>query len=198
MLDLQSPPRELLDRGIAYIKTDITDQESVSQAFLHHPWPSLVTHLTLTVFHTAAIIRPGERAKEFLPRCTKVNVDGTRNVLAASKQAGARTFISTSSGSICSRRVSFWIPPWSNAPRNVVQIVSDSTPVHAARGESVGNYSTSKAEAEKIVREADDAGSQFRTGCVRPVNGIYGIESSTTATVTGDYLRRKSCPTYVT
>lgn len=188
MLDLKPPRQEILDAGIGYIKTDIADKDSVSDAFLHSPWPNSVARLPLTVFHNAAVIRPGERAKDFLPLCSKVNVDGARNVVNAAKEAGASVLIATSSGSICLRSVSFWIPPWETCPRNLVQVISDSTSVPTEHDEFFGNYAVSKSEAERIVRGADEASSGFRTGCIRPTNGIYGIGYDTTATVTGNYL----------
>ena len=98
--------------------------------------------------------------------------------------------IATSSGAVCVRRALFWIPPWRTTPWNAVQVVSDSTIPPTEHDQLASNYAVSKLEAETTVREADDAPSGFRTGCIRPTNGIYGIAYDAPASVTGDYLKR--------
>jgi nucleoside-diphosphate-sugar epimerase len=193
VLDLQSPRQEILDQGVAFVKIDITDAEAVQAAFAQH-WPQQVARLPLTVFHNAAVIRPGERHKAFLQFCTRVNVDGTRNVLTAAKQHGASCFISTSSGSVLLRRPSFWIAPWTKWPKGVVQIISDATETPKEHDQFFGNYAVSKVEAERIVRTADSLESNFRTGCIRPANGIYGVGDTT---ITGMYLLKGGAPRYV-
>ncbi|KAH2338297.1 hypothetical protein KXW87_005141 [Aspergillus fumigatus] len=151
VLDLQSPRQQILDQGVGFVKVDITDAEAVQAAFTQ-PWPQQATSLPLTVFHNAAVIRPGERHKAFLQFCTRVNVDGTRNILAAAKKHGASCFISTSSGSVLLR-----------------------------------------PEAERIIRAADSLESNFRTGCIRPANGIYGVGDTT---ITGMYLIKGGVPSW--
>ncbi|KAL2824618.1 hypothetical protein BDW59DRAFT_162272 [Aspergillus cavernicola] len=188
ILDLHLPRRELLDLGITFVKTDITGEAAVLDAF-SQPWPPPVAKLPLTVFHNAAVIRPAERHIAFLPLCCKVNVSGTMNVLNAAKKVGASCFISTSSGSVCLRRASYWIAPWTKTPKHSVQIINDSTELPKEHHQFFGNYAVSKVEAEGIVRAADDLVSNFRTGCIRPANGIYGIGDETSTTVTGMYLR---------
>ncbi|KUI63091.1 Short-chain dehydrogenase/reductase family 42E member 1 [Cytospora mali] len=83
IVDFSKPSRSDMLNGPAtkvdYVKTDITDPTSVEAAF-SKPWPSDVANLPLTVFHTAAIIRPGERSMLFWDRTRRVNVDGTENV----------------------------------------------------------------------------------------------------------------------
>lgn len=190
--DLQAPNQKTLDRGVAYVKTNITDESSVSDAF-SQKWPMTVVHLPLTVFHTAAVIRPTDRLKLFLHLCRNVNVDGTRNVLNAAKNAGASCMIATSSGSVSIHRRNFWIAPWTRTPKGLTQILSDSTPLPKEHEEFFGNYAVTKAEAEKIVRDADSPDSNFRTGCIRPANGVYGI-GDTSATVTGHYLKQGGSP----
>lgn len=193
VLDLQSPRQQILDQGVGFVKVDITDAEAVQAAFTQ-PWPQQATSLPLTVFHNAAVIRPGERHKAFLQFCTRVNVDGTRNILAAAKKHGASCFISTSSGSVLLRRPSFWITPWTNWPKRVVQIISDAAETPKEHDQFFGNYAVSKAEAERIIRAADSLESNFRTGCIRPANGIYGVGDTT---ITGMYLIKGGVPRYV-
>ncbi|PKY04165.1 putative 3-beta hydroxysteroid dehydrogenase/isomerase family protein [Aspergillus campestris IBT 28561] len=195
ILDLQAPSDRILNQGVAYIKTNIVDEESVQNAF-SAPWPQAVAQQPLSVFHCAAAIRPAERHRCFLPLCRNVNVHGSVNVLNAAKKYGASCMVATSSGSIGVHRASFWIPPWSSAPRNLAQVVSDSTPLPQSHDEFFGNYAVAKAEAEAIIRDADSLDGNFRTGCIRPTNGIYGIGGDTSATVTGQYLRSGGSPSW--
>lgn len=192
ILDLAAPRREILDQGVAFFKTNIADEKAVATAFTQR-WPEAVADRPLTVFHNAAVIRPGERLKTFLPRCTDVNVGGTVNVLAAAKKAGASCLISTSSGSVSLRSQSFWIAPWNKSPKGHVQVVDDSTPVPEEHYDFFSNYAASKSKAEKIVRAADDLEGNFRTGCIRPANGIYGI-GDTEGSLTTSYLRSGGSP----
>lgn len=179
-----------------YVETNITDELAVTTAF-EQPWPASVAKLPLTVFHTAATIRPQDRLEIFLPLCSRVNVDGTRNILNAAKQAGATCFISTSSGSISLHKPNFWIAPWTKFPKNIVQIISDEAKLPQRHDQFFGNYAVTKAEAEQIVRSADDPASNFRTGCIRPANGIYGVGSDASRTITGVYLRNGGSPTWL-
>lgn len=193
ILDLQQPNLKTMESGVTYIKTNITDEASVSDGFAQK-WHDLVVHLPLTVFHTAAVIRPQDRLKMFIPLCRNVNVRGTENVLNAARKAGARCVIATSSGSVAVHRPNFWLPPWSKIPKGLTQVISDSTPLPKTHEEFFGNYPFTKIEAERMVRAADDKASNFRTGCIRPTNGVYGI-GDTTATITGLYLKRGGDPT---
>ncbi|KAL4946861.1 hypothetical protein BDV06DRAFT_218012 [Aspergillus oleicola] len=195
-LDLQSPRSDILDQGVAFVKTNITDESGVQNAF-SQAWPESIADFPLTVFHNAAVIRPAERHKIFLPFCRKVNVGGTANVLNAAKRAGASCFISTSSGSVCMRRPDFWVAPWTKTPKNIVQVLSDATEPPKENDQFFGCYAISKFEAETVVREADDLKSNFRTGCIRPANGVYGVGSETSATLISMYLRMGGGPTWL-
>ncbi|KAL3451286.1 hypothetical protein BJX65DRAFT_293803 [Aspergillus insuetus] len=173
-LDINPPSRALLDLGITFVRTNITDPAAVESAFSQQ-WPAIVAGLPLTVFHSAAVIRPAERHEAFLSLSRNVNVGGTINVLNAAKQAGATCFISTSSGSVSIRRARYWIAPWERTPKHFVQVL----------------------EAEHIVRAADDLASSFRTGCIRPANGIYGIGDEASTSISGMYLRTGGAPTWL-
>ena len=195
VLDVQAPRQDILDQGVVFIKTNVSDKPGVSAACAQ-PWPSSTAQLPLTVFHTAAVIRPAERLKVLLPFCTTVNVRGTRNVLEVAKEAGADCFIATSSGSVGLRRPSFWIAPWTYTASHLVQVLSDNAKNQPKEhDEFFGNYAVSKAQAEKLVREADDASAGFRTGCIRPSNGIYGIGGETSASLVRHYLQAGGVPT---
>ncbi|OJJ47552.1 hypothetical protein ASPZODRAFT_1712425 [Penicilliopsis zonata CBS 506.65] len=194
ILDLQAPRQELLNQGVAYLKTDISDEASVENAF-SQPWPQHVAHLQLTVFLTAAVLRSWERYKIYLPQCTKVNVDGTRNVVRAAKNAGTSCLISTSSGSVGIHRPWYWIAPWTKQPKRIVQIMSESMELPRRHDEFFGNYAVSKLASEKVVQGADDPQSNFRTGCIRPTNAVYGIGGY--GSVTGTYLLSGNNPSWI-
>ncbi|ROW18275.1 hypothetical protein VPNG_00383 [Cytospora leucostoma] len=161
IVDFSEPSRSDLLEGAAaktdHVKTDIAEPSSVEAAFTK-PWPSDVAGLPLTVFHTAATIRPGERSMLFWDRTARVNVDGTENVLAAAKDAGADVFVATSSSSV--------------ALRPVCDERDFDRPLRP-HGEYFANYAYSKAIAERKVCTANSPG--FRTGVIRPGNGIYGL-----------------------
>ena len=178
---------------VSFIKTDITSQSSVREAFTQ-PWPTTVSSLPLTIFHTAAAINPSDRAKSLYPKIEVVNVTGTANVLSAAKAAGADVFISTSSAPVCLQPPNFWIAPWKKYPDGYVQILDERDINQPLRPHEqyFGNYAVSKARAERIVLAANSA--SLKTGCIRPGCGIYGNQYDQTA---GLYLRRGSIPTYI-
>ncbi|CAI7632145.1 unnamed protein product [Penicillium pancosmium] len=196
VLDLLSPTQDVLDKGVEFVKTNITDELNVTTAF-QQPWAEGVAPLPLTVYHTAATIRPQERLEMFLPLCSKVNIDGTRNVLNAAREAKASCFVSTSSGSVTLHKPGFWVTPWTKLPKRAFQVLSDEAKLPERHDEFFGNYAVTKVEAEQMVRAADDPSSNFRTGCIRPANGIYGIGSDASMTITGVYLRKQGSPTWV-
>lgn len=128
ILDFSKPSRSDMIHGevatVDYVKTDVTDPASVEAAFAK-PWPSDVSRLPLTVFHTVATIRPGERSLLLWERTSRVNIDGTRNVLAAAKAAGADIFVATSSASVSLRPARFLIAPWRSRPHGYFQICDE-------------------------------------------------------------------------
>ncbi|KAK3984824.1 hypothetical protein QBC44DRAFT_300501 [Cladorrhinum sp. PSN332] len=159
--------------GCDFVKTNITSPESVEAAF-SKPWPKSVANLPLTVFHTAAVIRPQERHELLYERVSPVNRDGAINVVNAAKAAGADIFIGTSSCSVSVKPPSFWIWPWQSLPKNFFHICDDKdfdAPLRP-QNEFFANYARSKAEAERYILSANSA--SFRTGTIRPGNAIYG------------------------
>lgn len=196
IIDLRPPVRkDLLDDKAASIvqfaQADITSKASVDEAF-NKQWPQSVAKLPLTVIHTAAVINPSDRAKSLLYRCLAINQVGTTYVLNAAEATGADVFIATSSGSVDIRRVGFWIKPWTRWPRRFVQTVGhvDASAPLRSHEEYFGNYAVSKAAAEKIVIKANSP--TFRTGCIRPVNGVYGNRYDHTL---GTYLKTSKVQT---
>ena len=177
ILDIREPERDDMLTGpaaeIGYIHTDIRSLASVTAAF-GKPWHSSVADLPLTVFHTAAVILSSDRSRYTYELPHAVNVQGTNNLLTAAKSAGADIFVCTSSGSISVRWVNPWVWPWRKEPTNYWQIQDErdfDRPL-ASHDMFYGNYAASKAAAERLVCAANK--DNFRTGCIRPANGVYG------------------------
>lgn len=179
IVDFRKPFRKDLTRGkandVEFVQTDITNVASIKSAFAKQ-WPKSVSSLPLTVFHTAAAIRPGERAEIFLNRCAIVNVNGTENVITAARSAGADILIATSSASISIRPTNFWIAPWQKMPKRFVQVYLDPEKDQNLRplSEYFANYAWTKARAEDLVMKAN--GRHLKTGCIRPACPVYGNE----------------------
>ncbi|KAH7882417.1 3-beta hydroxysteroid dehydrogenase/isomerase family-domain-containing protein [Phlebopus sp. FC_14] len=205
VLDIRLPTRPDLRTGdaqyVAFFKVDISDASAVADAF-RAPWPEagdVHEDPEITVFHTAANIRFYERLLSLLPRSTKVNHQGTINVINSAKEVGASTLVYTSSGSIAVRRSRFWLWPWETQPKYFVQVLNDDDafiPKH--HDEFFSNYAASKVLGERAVCMADmsPSGSSriLRTGCIRPGNGVFGPGGDV---LCGAYLVRKHNPTWV-
>ncbi|KIW07487.1 uncharacterized protein PV09_01453 [Verruconis gallopava] len=191
------PPKRLdvlrATKSVEFVQADITSEDSTMAAF-GRPWPKSVADLPLTVLHTAAVINFTDRARTLLPKVTKVNLTGTANVLSAAKRAGADIFLATSSASIAIKPVGFWIWPWQRHPKNMFQFYGEDDAYAPLRDhfDYFGNYAVSKALAEKLVMDANS--DTFKTGCIRPANGVYGTRYDHTV---GTYLTRRDVPTWV-
>lgn len=195
ILDIRKTERNDMHTGpaaeVEFVQTDITSPDSVDAAFAR-PWHPSVAQLPLTVFHTAAVILASERSKFRYAFPEAVNVTGTKNVLAAARNAGADIFSSTSSGSISIRPVEPFVAPWASSPKNFWQIldVEDFDAPLREREEYYASYPVSKAIAERLVCGANS--ERFRTGCIRPANGVYGNPIDNTV---GNPLAREVLPT---
>ncbi|GAB1310897.1 3-beta hydroxysteroid dehydrogenase/isomerase domain-containing protein [Madurella fahalii] len=179
--------------GCDFVKADITSRASVEAAF-SKPWPASVAKKPMTVFHTAAGIRPQERSPLLYHRISRVNRDGAVNVLEAAQAAGADIFIATSSASVSIVPPNFWIWPWQSVPDRYVQIADEKDFDAPIREHHLffSNYGRSKAEAERAVCGANREG--FRTGTIRPGNPIYGQK---TDPVLGTLLRDGSSASWI-
>lgn len=159
---------------VSVIRADVTSQPDMSSAF-NTKWPSAVSTLPLTVFHTVALIRPYERHASLYHRCSRVNVDGTANVLRAAREVGAELFIYTSSCTAEHLPVNFFpFPPATLGP-SYAQVLTAEDFDKPLRSPQLfaNNYARSKADAERLVKSAGEEGS-MRTGIIRPGNAVYG------------------------
>lgn len=212
MLDIRPPRRKDLMTGAArevdFRQVDISDKRAVEDAF-QAPWPTPSSESAqgITVFHTAANIRFYERHPALLSLSTEVNAAGTQNVVDAARKIGASVMVYTSSGSVSVRRSRFWLWPWEREPEYFVQYITDDDASASSPkrfGDMFSNYAVSKIQAERIVRKADGmptvnaaAGYRravFRTGCIRPGNGVYGPGGDMSC---GAYLVRQDNPTWI-
>ncbi|KAF4972338.1 hypothetical protein FSARC_1060 [Fusarium sarcochroum] len=197
IIDIRKTERDDMLAGQAtlvdFIQTDIVSKPSVDKAF-SKPWEPSIAHLPLTVFHTAAVIIPSARSKHLYKFPEAVNVQGTKNILAASRAAGADIFSSTSSASISIRPVKVFTSPWARHLPHYWQILDDQDFFKPLRRheEYFGNYPFSKAVAERLVCAENE--SSFRTGCIRPANGVYG---NPTDNPVGSLLVNKAHPTWI-
>ncbi|KAJ3774310.1 hypothetical protein FB446DRAFT_486684 [Lentinula raphanica] len=199
VIDIRLPARHDLKYGIGkdvqYMVVDISDREAVMKAFKAE-WPgnsASSEHIPTTIFHTAANIRFYERSSGLLPNSTRVNVDGTQNVIDAaleidasatrsdSNHSDSTILIYTSSGSVGVRASRFLLWPWEAEPENFVQCLNDdddSPSMPTKHSQFFSNYAYSKFLAEKRVREADKAQSLPKS-------------NATVQTETGTSLRRR-------
>lgn len=198
VIDFRGPSRQDMLTGPAtqvdFAQADISSREAVDAAFAR-PWPKSVADLPLTVFHTAALIDAGRRSMRTFKYVEKVNVNGTRNILEASKAFGADVLIYCSSASVGLRPINFWSKPFDSWHPGSVQFLDESDFDKPLRphGEFFGNYAYSKAVGERMVCEANSP--TFRTGSIRPANCIYG--SSEADQAVGLVLRKGTIPTWM-
>ena len=120
------------DLGLEHVSGDITDPAAVSAAM------EGVTH----VIHTVALVSLWPRR---LPEMLKVNLEGTRNVLAACKQHGVQRMIHL--GALASVGEP-------NDP--AITKVDETTPTHPRADES--EYTYSKRLANQAVQDAAQQG----------------------------------------
>lgn len=118
--------RDMLDKaaGCDYVKADISSRTSVEAAF-SKPWPASVANKPLTVFHTAALVRPHERNAMFYHRVSHVNRDGAINVMEVSRAHGADVFVATSSASVAVVPPRMFVWPWESSPPKYAQVIDE-------------------------------------------------------------------------
>jgi nucleoside-diphosphate-sugar epimerase len=101
-----------------------------------------------TVFHVAGHLSEWDPYEVF----HKANVVGTRTLLASAKAPGVSTFVAVGAAAVVMGR-----------PMSMTNISEDDLPLQAP---SWGPYIATKAEAERLVRQANT--SELRTVVIRP------------------------------
>jgi polyketide synthase len=149
----------LVRDGFDICKGDVTDRQSLRRAMAGQQ----------LVFHTAGKVSDWGSRHEFW----QANVEGTANVIAASREAGVRRLVHVSSLTVLGL-------PRTGRP------VDESTPYGDALGDF---YTTSKIAGEKLVREAHTPGG-LETVVVRP-GVIWGPGDTTIFPRLAGLLRRR-------
>jgi nucleoside-diphosphate-sugar epimerase len=126
---------ELARHGAEIINGDLRSAESLARLFEGAKGA--------TVFHAAGVIHPSRGVKQFY----QVNVDGTKNLLAAARKAGVRRFVHVSSNS-----------PIGTNP-TPAHVFDENAPYHPYM-----HYGRSKMLAEQAVKAAVD----LETVIIRP------------------------------
>ncbi|KAF2088329.1 hypothetical protein K490DRAFT_40058 [Saccharata proteae CBS 121410] len=150
VLDLRTTNNRVDSPNIEYHDGDITDADATKALFAKLR-PDVVIH---TASPHATI-----KNQDLM---YKVNVDGTKNLLAAARENGVRAFVYTSSASVIFDNVSELV----NA--------DEKYPIIAGAGQP-SYYTSTKAWAEMAVIEANRTPSdpRFLTCAIRPA-GIFG------------------------
>ncbi|KAJ7083654.1 hypothetical protein B0H15DRAFT_850289 [Mycena belliarum] len=168
ILDVTPPLPNILEHpSVSFVKTDITSLDSL-RAGLSAPFPATGAHASV-IFHTAAIIRFWERAAYCWDASYRVNVVGTKNVLAMAKElVPAPMVIYTSSAETVAGCPKFMRIDWDEYPAS---IQDDDRPPTFVRKESC--YPRSKRMAEQLIISAS-ANEGLKTGILRPGHTIVG------------------------
>jgi nucleoside-diphosphate-sugar epimerase len=218
ILDLRPSTRsEVIKNNIAFFTTDVTSKESLHDAFTAS-WPTEVADFSFTIIDCVAMIGPADRKEIMVDPYVRVNIEGTKNVLAAAQElhkSQGRTypmvFVATSSGSISITPPTYFQTPFSPAwfrtvfsgapPPDFCQFVPNGEPPQHHLLSDIASfgscYAFSKARAEYYVRQAHDSDQRFLTGCIRPAHAIYGHGVENTNSLSYDYLRRGGSPTWM-
>ena len=101
VLDIRLPPQQDRIPDVAYYRADVTSAEETSEA-LDQIRPQVV-------IHTAGVVPPlsARYSRVDDARVFAINVEGTRNVLAASRAVGVVAFVLTSSCTVVTDALDF-------------------------------------------------------------------------------------------
>ncbi len=155
--------RSLQGLDVEVFEGNILDEDSLKPAF----------EGVDTVFHMAALVAITEDKPGLLHR---VNVDGTRNVIAASKHAGVKRFIYTSS-----------IHALQRPPEGVT--IDETLPFDPDN--PAGAYDRTKAEASLVVLEAARQGLDALIVCPTGVIGPYDYRRSEMGEMVLSWMKRR-------
>jgi len=155
----------LQDLDIERVRGDVLDVKSLQKAMRGVQW----------VYHLAGMISimPGKQ-----PTVWRVNVEGTRNILQAAREANVRRLVYTSS---------------IHALQRVDEgVIDESLPYDADN--PYGVYDRSKAAATLDVQEAARSGLDAVIACPTGVIGPYDFRQSDMGRVIRDAVERKPSP----
>jgi dihydroflavonol-4-reductase len=144
--------RALGDRQarVTFVRADLDDTAALAGAF------SVDGRGVDAVFHVAAMV---SILRDVTPALVRANVDGTRNVVAAVRQSGARRLVHTSS-TVC---IGLADPGGPNA--------NEATTWNLREAGLADGYAVTKKDAEDLVLRAargDDGGPPFDVVVVNP------------------------------
>jgi len=133
------------------------------------------------VFHVAADYRLWTRTAADVKELYRSNVDGTRSILQAAREAGVRRVVYTSSVAT----MGFRPEP---------DLADEDSPVSLA--DMIGHYKRSKFMAEQVAVEAEKNGGDVVVVCPSTPVGEQDIKPTPTGRIIVDFLNRKF-PAYV-
>ncbi|KIJ34540.1 hypothetical protein M422DRAFT_69935 [Sphaerobolus stellatus SS14] len=176
IVDLGSPTESILSHpAVTYVKADITSPTSIRDA-LCKPFESTRQPPSI-ILHLAATIRFWDRLSYTWESTYRVNVQGTKNIIAALQApplAGhVRSLVYVSTGDVAIPRVKLWSfgkrrsYPWNTIRR------SDSDRPLTEHQLSEGCYTRSKKIAEDLILAANGRFG-LKTGSLRPGYTIIG------------------------
>ncbi|KAI8940490.1 hypothetical protein NX059_004170 [Plenodomus lindquistii] len=147
VLDLRTTSNRHASPNVSYHDGDITDA-AATKALFAKLRPDVVIHTASPHFDLKPEIHD------------KVNVGGTKNLLAAAQESGVKAFVYTSSASVILDPAQELV----NADERWPLITGAAQPEY---------YTTTKAYAETAVLSANRSPSTFLTAAIRPA-GIFG------------------------
>ncbi|KIJ13024.1 hypothetical protein PAXINDRAFT_136533 [Paxillus involutus ATCC 200175] len=173
VVDLNPPETAISSQtAVSFIRADITDPVSIRDALLQ-PFDTTGSPPTV-IYHTAALIRFWERLYYTWHLSYKVNVLGTRNIVAAAKDIPGAVLIYTSTADAVVHSTKFFRlgldakhPPWNKCA------ISDDDPPLGPWEQHESCYAKSKVLADRLIISANGQ-SGLKTGIIRPGYTIVG------------------------
>ena len=159
VLDIRLPPQQDRIADVAYYRADVTSAEETSEA-LDQIRPQVV-------IHTAGVVPPlsARYSRASDARIFTINVEGTRNVMAASRAVGVSAFVLTSSCTVVTDALDFELHNVDERlPRFTQSLSYGESKVSPRRGcvrvspcrIFLTDARDFQAEAERIVLEGSD------------------------------------------
>lgn len=142
------------DDRVEYMRGDVCNMKDLEKAMQG----------VKCVYATFAMIRFFERLDFQAPLSIKVNIEGTKNVIAACKKSGVKRLVQTSTSNVM-------------ACPKLAKFDMDENSPYVTRDISHNHYSWTKAEAEKLILAANSP--ELQTTAIRPCSGVFGANDRT-------------------